>query len=41
MEINDAGVLGIKDVGKWILKSLTQHYKDCKVTKELQQHFTL
>lgn len=40
MGIDDARILGDKDVGNWVIESLTQHYKDCKVSKELQKHFT-
>ena len=37
--ICDAGVKGIKDVGKWIVEALEEHLKETDTAKALKKQF--
>jgi benzoyl-CoA reductase/2-hydroxyglutaryl-CoA dehydratase subunit BcrC/BadD/HgdB len=38
--IQDAGISGVKDVGKWIVKSVEEHLKEAKTAQMLKRLIT-
>lgn len=39
--INEAGILGVKDVGRWIADSLYMQFKEAKIAKKLKKHIEM
>ena len=39
--IRDAGIKGVKDVGKWIVKSLEEHLKENSTAQMLKSYLKL
>ena len=39
--IRDAGIKGIKDVGRWIIRTLEEHVKERKTAQKLKSYLNL
>lgn len=39
--ISEAGIKGVKDVGRWIVSTLDDHLGEKEIAKKLKEHFHL
>ena len=37
--ISEAGIMGVKEVGKWIIFTLEEHLKEAAIANKLKEHF--